>query len=361
MAAFIGFLVSRSLVGTLIWMGIIFISILVHEFGHALTANAFGQSASIELIAFGGATLPKGPNLSKPKEFLVVLAGPVFGFLLFLLASALMQLSFFQNSIALYVLGGFRLINLFWTIVNLLPILPLDGGQLMRIIFEAICGPKGKRFALMTSLVLALVFGLWFLVIGYFIIGILFFLFAFQNFELVRLTRGMSKTDDNNDLKEALVNAETAMLSGNNEKAETHLNFIRSNSKDGILYNLASEYLAQLKSKHGTSKEVYELLSPLEQHLSDPSKIILHKAAFDVRDYSTVMNLSGACFQADPSVEIATMAAKASAALGQVKSTIGWLSSAMREGLDDYKSIVKSEDFNPIRDNPDFKKFLSSL
>ena len=360
-SGFIGFLVSRSLIGTLIWMGIIFVSILVHEFGHALTAKGFGQDVKIELIAFGGATIPSGPSLSKPKEFLVVLAGPLFGFGLFLLSSALMHVSFFQNPIALNILGGFRLINLFWTIVNLLPILPLDGGQLMRIIFESIFGPKGKRIALLSSLALAIVFGLWFLVVGYFIIAILFFLFAFQNFELARLTKGISKNDDNDELKEALISAETAMLGGKNDVAQRHLEYIRAHTKEGIIYTLATEYLAQIKSKHGSSNEVYDLLNPIQQSLSDPSKIILQKAAFDMKDYTTTLNLSGPSFQADPSIEVAVLAAKASAALGLVKASIGWLSSAKREGLDDFNQVINSEDFNQIRENPDFKKFSSNL
>ncbi|MBS0653626.1 MAG: stage IV sporulation protein FB, partial [Verrucomicrobia bacterium] len=42
-AALIGYMNSMSLIGTVIWIGIIFVSVLFHEFGHALTAWAFGQ------------------------------------------------------------------------------------------------------------------------------------------------------------------------------------------------------------------------------------------------------------------------------------------------------------------------------
>ena len=42
----------------MIWVFVIFISILVHEFGHALTACYFGQKPRIELVAFGGLTYP---------------------------------------------------------------------------------------------------------------------------------------------------------------------------------------------------------------------------------------------------------------------------------------------------------------
>jgi hypothetical protein len=37
----IGWLYTQNLIGVLVWVGIILISVLVHEFGHALTAIAF--------------------------------------------------------------------------------------------------------------------------------------------------------------------------------------------------------------------------------------------------------------------------------------------------------------------------------
>ena len=69
---------------TLIWIGVIFVSILIHEYGHALTSRYFGQHPRIQLVAFGGLTIPEGKRLKGWREFLVVLNGPLFGFLLFL-------------------------------------------------------------------------------------------------------------------------------------------------------------------------------------------------------------------------------------------------------------------------------------
>src|SRR3990167_10172085 len=122
-AAFIGWIQSQSLLGMLIWIAIIFVSILVHEYGHALTAKVFGQKPRIELIAFGGLTYPEGPKLSHWKEFVVVLNGPIFGFCLFLLATLLLP---YVPPPAQPMVATFQVVNLFWTIVNLLPVLPLD-------------------------------------------------------------------------------------------------------------------------------------------------------------------------------------------------------------------------------------------
>src|SRR3990167_8564795 len=90
-AALIGFLYSGTVLGTIIWIAIILVSVLFHEFGHALTAALFGLSPRIELVALGGLTYHEGQKLPFWKQFLIVLDGPLFGFLLFIIASLLLQ------------------------------------------------------------------------------------------------------------------------------------------------------------------------------------------------------------------------------------------------------------------------------
>ncbi len=69
----IGYWIGQSFLGMLIWVAIIFISVLFHEMGHALTAACFGQSPQIELVALGGITHyngREGQKLSFSKQFL---------------------------------------------------------------------------------------------------------------------------------------------------------------------------------------------------------------------------------------------------------------------------------------------------
>src|SRR3989344_6678184 len=53
-AGLIGWMNSHTLFGMLAWIGIILVSVLVHEFGHALTAVFFKQKTKIQLVALGG-------------------------------------------------------------------------------------------------------------------------------------------------------------------------------------------------------------------------------------------------------------------------------------------------------------------
>ena len=82
---------TRDLVNLLIWITTVFISILVHELGHAFVMRIFGQESYIVLHLAGGLTVPESVkwgngmayvSLSRKQEILISLAGPFAGFLL---------------------------------------------------------------------------------------------------------------------------------------------------------------------------------------------------------------------------------------------------------------------------------------
>ncbi len=168
----------------LIWVCCVFVSILVHEYGHGLTARAFGSPASILLWGGGGLCYSQVDRHRPTQRLAVVLCGPGAGFVLcgvvMLAFTALFGLTprehfeFLKFELWLpyddFVLGdGLRklaetprrfyiylvYINLWWGLVNLLPVWPLDGGQLSEIVLTRINPSEGKRWAHIISLVLA--------------------------------------------------------------------------------------------------------------------------------------------------------------------------------------------------------------
>jgi Zn-dependent protease len=117
-----------------IWVACVTVSIVVHELGHALAARRFGVVPQVTLYGLGGLTSMQCRPLNRSQGILVSLAGPVAGLAFWQLALlALNHPSFLPASpwvaAALFFLVY---INLNWTLFNLLPILPLDGGQVMR-------------------------------------------------------------------------------------------------------------------------------------------------------------------------------------------------------------------------------------
>jgi len=357
-AAIIGWISSWSLIGTLIWVAIIFISIIVHEYGHALTARYFGQFPRIELVAFGGLTYPEGPPLSAFKEFIVVLNGPLCSFGLYVLGSLLVKVPMLAQPPVASILQAFRIINLFWTIVNLFPVLPLDGGQLLRILLTSWLGVKGLKAAIMASIIIAAGVGAVALFSGWFLVGAIFLLFAMQNMQSWRATRAVSESDQNQDYHQKLIQAEEALIRGQEKEALPLLEKLRAESKKGVLYITATQYLARIKFQQGLFKETYDLLISIKEDLSDDFTTLLHFVAFEIGDFKTVYDLSAICFQREPSLETALRNAIASAMLQHVPETIGWLEASIRNGLQNVEQLTQEKAFHDVKDDPRFSAFI---
>jgi Zn-dependent protease len=122
------------------WIFVVFLSVLVHELGHALVGRAFGGHPEIHLQAFGGVTFPQFPERPKPgQQFVLSVAGPLFGLLLGAVAYTLVR-TFppAAGSPTDWTMRQFMWVSVVWAIFNLLPILPLDGGQMMLAVIEGV-------------------------------------------------------------------------------------------------------------------------------------------------------------------------------------------------------------------------------
>ena len=141
-----------------IWIGVVFVSLLVHEMGHALAYRRFGQSAEIVLYHFGGLAIPTtwGRRHLKPAQrLLVAAAGPLAQFSFAALVVVMLKVAGYAapfpipaissalglyagrdfSSPLVYALFDFVLyVNVFWPLLNLIPVPPLDGGQIVRVV-----------------------------------------------------------------------------------------------------------------------------------------------------------------------------------------------------------------------------------
>jgi Zn-dependent protease len=118
----------------LIWVACGFVSILIHELGHAVAIRAFGSPSSIVLHGFGGYAENPYPPTSAWKRMLIALAGPAAGFTLCGAAFGMLyglgpdNLNPYANRTLLFLVW----MNLIWNLFNLLPVFPLDGGRVFR-------------------------------------------------------------------------------------------------------------------------------------------------------------------------------------------------------------------------------------
>jgi Zn-dependent protease len=149
------------------WVGVVFVSILIHELGHALTARSFGAHVEIELNGIGGLTSWSGAEeeFGPGRRALVAAAGSavgvVFGGLVWLFESFTGPYS----GVAGFVISNLVFVNVFWGLLNWLPIRPLDGGHLLVSLLEKATPRNADRIAnvvFLVTTVAALAAAIWF-------------------------------------------------------------------------------------------------------------------------------------------------------------------------------------------------------
>lgn len=116
------------------WIAVVAVSILVHEMGHAVAFRVFGHQPRVVLYSMGGLTYgTPGVPMSPGRDVLVSLAGPaaglVFGGLVVLLSTVWPPPR--ESLLIVTAIEDLKWVNIGWGLVNLLPIVPLDGGQVL--------------------------------------------------------------------------------------------------------------------------------------------------------------------------------------------------------------------------------------
>ncbi|PSF36287.1 site-2 protease family protein [Aphanothece hegewaldii CCALA 016] len=128
---------------------LLFVSVLLHELGHSLVARAQGINVkSITLFLFGGLASIEKESQQPLGALSVAIAGPLVSLSLFVLFSALSQ--FWSSSTIIgFLTEDLANLNLVLAIFNLIPGLPLDGGQILKALVWKATGDRlmGMRWA----------------------------------------------------------------------------------------------------------------------------------------------------------------------------------------------------------------------
>jgi len=145
-----------------------FMSIVVHELAHALTARARGVSVrSITLFALGGVATMDNPPPDAKTEFWIAIAGPLaslaIGLGCYALAASLGWAPDADVVPSTAVLGWLGYINVALALFNLIPGFPLDGGRILRAILWGRSGDADQSTLTAARVGQAVAFGFIFL------------------------------------------------------------------------------------------------------------------------------------------------------------------------------------------------------
>lgn len=183
-----------------------FLAILLHELGHALVGRKLGGGgASIELVILGGFTQHYNCHLKGKQRAMVIAAGPastllfgVLGFFLclflmngslpdtitvasYLIANPLIAFQFALEPGAMmqiYFVGCMLFVSFWWTLFNILPIYPMDGGQFLAEYVKSL--KKVHLIGMITAIVVGF---LSFFIMGSFLLTAFMAFFAYSNFK----------------------------------------------------------------------------------------------------------------------------------------------------------------------------------
>lgn len=350
MAFLIGLLNSEELTASLLWMVVITVSVLVHELGHALTARAFGQPARITLTAFGGLT--DGAQLKGWREFLLILNGPLAGLLLFAIAWKLKSFVPAGSTWA-YVFNIAIFINWFWTLVNLLPIVPLDGGQLLRVILQGMFGLRGLKAAYLLSTILGAFFSGASFLFQQMFLGAIFAIMAYESYRKFKESLSVESQDQDETLQRLLKDAERRLKRDGAEETKPLFEHIAMATKKGLIFQQASERIAEIDASQGRFKEALNWLRPIQDKLSEKGLHLLQRALFENGEWEPALAVGKKLSLGGSTLDMALINAYAAAQLHNIREAIGWLKSYKMQGGD--MSRLSDALLDPIRNDPLFR------
>jgi Zn-dependent protease/CBS domain-containing protein len=278
----------------------LFTCVVLHEFGHALTARRFGvNTKDIILSPIGGiARLDKLPE--KPfQEFLVAIAGPavnvVIAFLLMPYLIIFPVPGFFENLFTMAIFRGAPLefvpglitINFLLAAFNMLPAFPMDGGRILRSLL-AIKFPRvtATKVAARIGQLFAVLFILWAILPDAYLpfgisngglltafIGMFVFLTANQELQSAKLESVLSAgmVRDIMRTQFTLIQPSDAIwIPVSYHRQNTESNFLVTNEDGKIIGTLEEEHLIIAIKNNQTEKEVGELIIEGEVPVLNP-------------------------------------------------------------------------------------------
>jgi len=408
------------------WIIVVFISILAHEFGHALTVRAFGLSPQILIYGFGGITSwTDEKGVSPPKHIAISLAGPFAGFLFYGIVSlsnmALPDL--FADHLGRQTYHDLQFVNVWWGIFNLLPVLPLDGGNVAFSIEQWVTKKRRGVITRVVSLLVAGGVGLWALSVGWLWVVFLMVIFGwnngsalFQSLQYDRdgrvrplLDRALEavKNDDGATAvqfaKEALnfthsvemkeeaqrILLQGLILGGDTERAKKEADRLQAvYGHTALLQALAGferdqlpraipvmEYsytvsplpdlnfaLANALIIAGRLQEVPPLIARQAQpQYAAGAYKMLQAAAFHSGEYDMSAEAGRQAFERTKESEVAYNVACAEARAGHADEALGWIERAVDMGYRDVDAMVSDSDLETLRSRPEFEAICGRL
>jgi len=349
--------------GIVLWTGVLVFSVFAHELGHAAVCLMCGTGADIALQGFGGATLPRDP---KPFEnwwrrAALDLSGCAAGFGVAAAAFGVLFVASMNkwplSPTALELARALVAVNIWFSLFNLLPITPMDGGRLVAGLLSARWGVNGRRAAHVLGLVLGTAAAIYFYRGVAFYAALMCGAMAFGEGRALKRSLAMTPADSDPAVTGEPGRAAELWDRGRRDEAIAALVALREKTGAGLTFEAATLQLAVYEYLLGRYDEAYALFKEGgESELSPPAKHAYADAAYRKGDFATALRLGRSNFHDQPGADTALAAALAAAGTKDAHETVSWLRTGLRHGLD--RSELRAKEFDAVRGSEEFREYL---
>ncbi len=198
-----------------LWSLCLLVSILIHELGHALAFRRSGIESSIVLYHFGGLAIPRSESTggfqrrdSHGNDIWISFAGPLAQFTSAVVLAGVVHFAGYQLDVFRWLPGGWSRIpgvmqgkqidspglyallvfyflpSIYWALINLVPVLPLDGGRIAKSIVLMRGGNISQ--ALWVSVIAAGLVAAYGMSIGQHYLAIFFLVMGVSSFQMLQ-------------------------------------------------------------------------------------------------------------------------------------------------------------------------------
>jgi Zn-dependent protease/predicted transcriptional regulator len=271
----------------------LFTCVVLHEYGHALTARRYGiQTKDILLTPIGGIARLNGLPKKPIQEFIIAIAGPLVNVAIMLLA--MVYLFFAIDSTSTELLEDLIVIDSFSELVlylfflnfilfafNLIPAFPMDGGRILRSLLSLKMEKlKATRIASFTGQALAVVFVIVAFVYQQFslgFIGVFVFIMARKEYKMAAMEARIQKASVGEIMRSGYTffydfdPISKALLTYNTGDEKSFIVFNQLNQVVGVIHEL---FLTNLDSRFAESDSIRNILSSKFEFISPEMPVI---------------------------------------------------------------------------------------
>jgi Zn-dependent protease len=340
---------------------VLLFSLLVHEYGHALTALYFGARPEITLELLGGYARYDTRGITAKQRFLITLNGPLLQSVLIAFCYYLLKVGVFDNHYYIrYLLALTMRLNILWCLLNLIPIDPLDGGHILRYFLAKRFGDKGHKASIIIGLVCVVAAAPYLFIHGFSFFGSLLIIFGLQNYRMLSHFQSLSR--EANPFRSYLSGVE-AIKNNDLENAKVILKKLLK-SKNAQVKNSAAESLAKVYLSSNEPHISYDLLMKADHKNLKEGKCLLCKLAFERKNYELVGKYSRDIYRIEPTFETALLNSKAFAHLNQPNMSGAWLltASQFEDGCkESIQKLLEHKHYDPVRGHADFQQQIAKI